>query len=72
MIETSVIMNVQVNRTVIEIFEGAQVQHAVLRYLVRRRLSKSLLTQGRIFDAWGHEIGLDAPLHEGQTIKFKK
>ena len=64
-------MNVTVNRTKIEIFEGAQAQHAVLRYLVRRRLAKSLLTRGRIQDAYGHDIGLDAPLHEGQTIRFK-
>lgn len=64
-------MNVTVNRTKIEIFEGAQAQHAVLRYLVRRRLSQSWLKRGRIQDAYGHEIGLDAPLREGQTIKFK-
>ena len=64
-------MKVTVNRTNIDIFDGARSQHAVLRYLVHRRLSRSLLTRGRILDAQGHEIGLDAPLHEGQTIKFK-
>lgn len=64
-------MKVQVNRTVVDIFDGAKSQHAVLRYLVHRRLAKSLLKTGRIQDAWGHDIGLDAPLHEGQTIKFK-
>ena len=64
-------MNVTVNRTKIEIFEGAQAQHAVLRYLVRRRFAQSWLKRGRIQDAYGHEIGLDAPLHEGQIIKFK-
>ena len=64
-------MKVQVNRTVVEIFDGAKSQHAVLRYLVHRRLSKSLLASGRVYDSHGHEIGLDAPLREGQTIKFK-
>lgn len=64
-------MKVQVNRTVVEIFDGAKSQHAVLRYLVHRRLAKSMLTSGRIYDSHGHEIGLDAPLREGQTIKFK-
>ena len=64
-------MKVQVNRTVVEIFDGAKSQHAVLRYLTQRRLAKSLLTRGHIQDAWGHDIGLDAPLHEGQIIKFK-
>ena len=64
-------MKIRVNKTVVEIFDGAKSQHAVLRYLVHRRLAKSLLTSGRVFDAYGHEIGLDAPLREGQTIKFK-
>ena len=64
-------MKVQVNRTVVDIFDGAKSQHAVLRYLVHRRLAKSLLKTGRIQDAWGHDIGLDAPLHEGQISKFK-
>ena len=64
-------MKVQVNRTVVDIFDGAKSQHAVLRYLVHRRLAKPLLKTGRIQDAWGHDIGLDAPLHEGQIIKFK-
>ena len=64
-------MKVQVNRTVVDIFDGAQSQHAVLRYLAHRRLPQALLRQGHIQDAYGHEIGLDAPLHEGQIIKFK-
>lgn len=65
-------MKVKVNRTLVEIFDGAKSQHAVLRYLAHRRLPTSLLTSSRIYDAYGHEIGMDAPLHEGQTIKFKK
>ena len=64
-------MKVTVNRTTVDIFEGAKSQHAVLRYLAHRRLAKSLLTDGRVYDSYGHEIGLDAPLREGQTIKFK-
>ena len=64
-------MNVTVNRTKVEIFEGAQAQHAVLRYLVHRHLAQAWLKRGRIQDAYGHQIGLDAPLREGQIIKFK-
>lgn len=64
-------MRVQVNRTTVDIFDGAKAQHAVLRYLVLRRRPQALLKQGRIQDAYGHDIGLDAPLHEGQIIKFK-
>ena len=64
-------MKVTVNRTTVELFEGARSQHAVLRYLVHRHLGTSLLRRGTIYDAQGHEIGLDAPLREGQIIKFK-
>lgn len=64
-------MKVQVNRTVVEIFDGAKAQHAVLRYLVHRRRPQALLRQGHILDTYGHEIGPDAPLREGQIIKFK-
>ena len=64
-------MKVQVNRTVVDIFDGARSQHAVLRYLVQRRRPRTLLKQGRSQDAYGHDIGLDAPLHEVQIIKFK-
>ena len=64
-------MKVTVNRTTVEIFDGARSQHAVLRYLVHRRLGAALLQRGRIYDAQGHEIGPDAPLREGQTIQFK-
>ena len=64
-------MKVTVNRTTVELFEGARSQHAVLRYLVQRRRPRTLLKQGRIQDAYGHDIGLDAPLHEGQIIKFR-
>ena len=64
-------MKVTVNRTTVELFEGARSQHAVLRYLVQRRLGAAKLHQGCIYDAYGHEIGLDAPLREGQIIKFR-
>ena len=64
-------MKVTVNRTTVELFEGALSQHAVLRYLVHRRMGAAKLRQGRIYDAHGHEIGLDAPLREGQIIKFR-
>ena len=64
-------MKITANRTIVELFEGARSQHAVLRYLVHRRMGAAKLHQGRIYDAYGHEIGLDAPLREGQIIKFR-
>ena len=64
-------MNVKVNRSHIEIFEGALAKHAVLQYLSRRKIKPSKLTECHVFDSHGHVIGLDAPLTEGQTIKLK-
>ena len=64
-------MKVTVNRTTVDLFEGARVQDAVLRYCVRRKIKPALARTASVFDAYGHQIGLDAPLHEGQTIKCK-
>lgn len=63
-------MKVKVNRTEIEIFEGATVKHAVLQYFVRRHISTSKLASIRVYDAYGHITDLDAPLTEGQAIKL--
>ena len=64
-------MKVKVNRTSVELFEGAQVRHAILRYCVQRRFRLSLAEQAEPYDARGHRIGLDSPLREGQIIKCK-
>lgn len=63
-------MKVKVNRTEIEIFEGAKVRHAVLQYFVRRHISTSKLTSIQVYDSYGHLIDLDAPLSDSQTIKL--
>lgn len=64
-------MKVKVNRTVVELFEGATVRHALLRYCVRRKLALSRVESAEVFDAYGHRTDLDAPVSEGQTIKCK-
>lgn len=64
-------MKVKVNRTTVELFEGAQVRQALLRYCVQRKYKLSLVEQAEPYDAWGHRIGLDSPLREGQIIKCK-
>ena len=64
-------MKVKVNRTTIDLFEGAQVRHALLRYFVRRTFDLKLLEQTPVSDAYGHSLDLDAPLHEGMTVKCK-
>lgn len=62
-------MMVKVNRTTVEIFEGARVRHAVLRYLVKRHNDATLIDRVVLRDAAGHRIGLDAPLAHGQLVK---
>ena len=62
-------MNVKVNRTTIEIFEGAKVKDAVVNYMARRCVSKSRLDKAKVFDIYGHPIDIDAPLNDGDAIK---
>ena len=64
-------MRVKVNRTIVELFEGAKVREALLRYCVQRNFSPAKAARAEVFDAWGHPIDQDAPLSDGQTIKCK-
>ena len=64
-------MNVKVNRKTVSVFEGAKARHALLRYFAVKKLPLSLVDEVSVFDSYGHETDLDAPLREGQTIKFK-
>ena len=49
-------MKLKVNRTTIELFEGAEIRHALISYLTRRRMSLKFLEQLEVRDVWGHEI----------------
>ncbi|MBO4476599.1 MAG: hypothetical protein J5737_07765 [Bacteroidales bacterium] len=64
-------MKVKVNRRTVDIFDGARVRDAVLRYLVLRKMDVKLIETAECQDAAGHSIGSDAPLKDGQTIKVK-
>ena len=64
-------MRLKVNRKVVEVFEGAQVRHALLSYFAWKRLDVSLVDHLKVFDRWGHEIDLDAPASQHEQIKFK-
>ena len=64
-------MKVKVNRRMVDIFDGARVRDAALRYLVLRKMDVKLLEKAEAQDAYGHVIGMDAPLSDGQTIKLK-
>ena len=64
-------MKLKVNRKTIEIFEGAQVRHALLRYFVVKGLDVRLVENLTVTDRLGHEIDLDAPASQHSVIKFK-
>lgn len=64
-------MKLKVNRCVVDVFEGAEVRHALLTYLARRRMSVKLLDQLEVTDAWGHEIDQGAPVSEHREIRIK-
>ena len=64
-------MKLKVNRCVVDNFEGAEVRHALLTYLARRRMSVKLLDQLEVTDAWGHEIDQRAPVSEHREIRIK-
>ena len=64
-------MKLKVNRKNIEVFEGAQVRHALLSYFVLKGLDVALVDGLTVYDRWGHEIDLDAPASQHEQIKFK-
>lgn len=64
-------MKVKVNRRTLELFEGASIRHALLKYFSLRKMDLSLVEEVEVYDAYGHLTDLDAPLREGQIVKFK-
>lgn len=63
-------MKLKVNRTTIELFEGAEIRHALVTYLTRRRMSLKYLEQLEVHDVWGHEVDLDAPASAFTQIRL--
>ena len=63
-------MKLKVNRTTIELFEGAEIRHALVIYLTRRRMSLKYLELLQVHDVWGHEIDLDAPASAFTQIRL--
>ena len=64
-------MRLKIHRVILDVFEGAEVQHALLMYLVRRRMSTKLLDKLAVYDVWGHEIDQQAPVSEHREIRIK-
>ena len=63
-------MKVKVNRRTLELFEGARVKNALLRYFTVKKLDRQLIDSVEVKDAYGHEVDHDAPLTDGQKITF--
>ena len=64
-------MILKVNRKNIEVFEGALVRHALLRYFAIKGLDVRLVEGLKVTDRMGHEIDLDAPVSQHSAVKFK-
>lgn len=64
-------MKIKVNRRTLELFEGATVRHALLKYFSIRKMDLSLVEEVQVFDGYGHRTDLDAPLKDGQTVRYK-
>lgn len=64
-------MRLKVNRKYIDVFEGAEVRHALLSYFAWKGLDVKLVETLKVFDRMGHEIDLNAPASQHEVIKFK-
>jgi hypothetical protein len=64
-------MKLKVNRKIIEVFEGAEVRHALLSYFALKGLDVRLVDTLKVYDSLGHEIDLYAPVSQHEAIKFK-
>ena len=64
-------MKVKVNTRTLQLFEGACVKNALLRYFTVKKLDKQLIDDLEVNDATGHVIDHDAPLRDGQQITFE-
>ena len=64
-------MKLKINRVILEVFEGAEIKHALLMYLTRRRMSPRLLDKLAVYDIGGHEIDLEAPVSEHREIRIR-
>ena len=64
-------MKLKINRKTVEVFEGAQVRHALLSYFALKGLDVCLVKSLTVYDRWGHEIDQDAPASQFDVVKFK-
>ena len=60
-------MRVYVNEKPVDLAPGMQVKHALIS---AGRLAE-IARGGKVYDAWGHELGLDGALADGMKILVK-
>ncbi|MBR4388349.1 MAG: hypothetical protein IKT00_04125 [Prevotella sp.] len=65
-------MTVSINQQEIEMFEGALVKHALLRYFVQNKFDKSNIKEVVVLDKYGHVVDHDAPLSENQQLSIEE
>lgn len=64
-------MRLKVNRKNIDVFEGAQVRHAILSYFALKGMDVDQVESLTVYDRWGHEIDLGAPASQFDVVRFK-
>ena len=64
-------MKLKVNRKTVEVFEGAEVRHALLSYFALKGLDVRLVDGLKVYDRKGHEIDLSAPASQHEAVRFK-
>jgi hypothetical protein len=61
-------MRVYVNRKAVDLVPGMQVKHALIRAGEMAPIAGGL----KVYDEWGHELGLDGALVDGMKIFVKE
>jgi hypothetical protein len=57
-------MRVYVNQKPVDLVPGMQVKHALIRTGQEAKIAAGL----KVYDEWGHELGLDGALTDGMKI----
>jgi hypothetical protein len=60
-------MRVYVNEKPVDLVPGMQVKHALIRAEQMAEIAAGL----KVYDAWGHELGLDGALADGMKLFVK-
>lgn len=64
-------MRITVNNQEIVLFHGATVRDALNRLFVKNGIDRDTLNFVTVYDQWGHELDLDAPLRAEAAITYE-